>query len=551
MDNMMNTKLWYAGDANNDKYVTCMASKIEEIRRQGVTVACKWLEVTGNLELRKRFSFRRRYWLLTVRLKYAEWIGSEVHVGEIREVIRQLLEDVDDLCISRMYQALDIACFLSLYRISDGRIVPMFQQYHQQLLHIVDDFMAIEHERAPGKSFVEDCSRVFDIIADIENICGSKLYQRQLEKLVMGELSSQLLHFNKKQEQRLASMTTYFTSWVSNGAQSSALFTQVFRAIDLAKQEVDAKLSVNTDALFYEGSTGELTTRKKIRESRDYMLQALELDGAERNYSFWKLYIELIIKQSLEVVKRLGLENVTDRTAVRKTAYWSFHEKIHNVIQVIAGEPKYIKQLVEKKRVKSDSLLYGVFSTLAMKQVPVIYCEYDVINDINPILKQRRYKGGFRSLIEGSIESIFREARSYQNIGFCIEIPKEDAKGTSLEIACVYTDKQLVVVGIPESFKIGDHAYTADGGILGGLIDLVGFGFLTNKVLVLQDSSELKHKSRCQLACARFQSCDVALNTGLVRSLMDEDSFHRCDRDSAACWKNDSFAEVVAVAKGA
>ncbi|PWQ98141.1 hypothetical protein DKW60_08485 [Leucothrix pacifica] len=182
MDNTMNTKVWYADDASNDKYVTCMASMMEQIRSQGVSVACKWLEVTGNLELKKRFTLRRRYWLLTVRLRYAEWIGSEVHISEIRKVIRQLLIQVDDPCTLRMYRALEIACYLSLYRVSDGRVVPIFQQYHRQLLVIIDDLMAIQHDKVPGKCFVEDCSRVFDIIADIEKICASKLYERQQKK---------------------------------------------------------------------------------------------------------------------------------------------------------------------------------------------------------------------------------------------------------------------------------------------------------------------------------------------------------------------------------
>lgn len=180
MDNLMNTKLWYADDAINDKYVTCMASMLEQIRRQGVSVACRWLEVTGNIEMRQRFTLRRRYWLLTVRLRYAEWIGSEVHIGEIREEIQQLRTSVDDPCTSRMFEALDIACLIALYRVTEGRITPMFQTYHRQLLMIIDEFMAIQHDRAPNRSFVEDCSRVFDIISDIEKICGSKLYQKQM-----------------------------------------------------------------------------------------------------------------------------------------------------------------------------------------------------------------------------------------------------------------------------------------------------------------------------------------------------------------------------------
>lgn len=557
MDKMMNTKLWYADDASSDKYVTCMASMIEQIRSQGVNVACKWLEVTGNLELKKRFTLRRRYWLLTVRLRYAERIKSEAHVGEVREAIRQLLETVDDPCTLRMYQALDIACYLSLYRISNGRVVPLFKQHHQQLLLIVDDFMGVEHEKTPGKSYIEDCSRVFDIIEDIEKICGSKLYQKQLTYQPDNDLHHCVLQLKSKEEKRLESMAIYFSHWISNGEkpQNDMLIERVFKAIGAAKHEVDERLSVNADSLFYNGLRGENKTRAKVNKSRHYMLDNL---GAERsagdNQSFWKLYIELIIKRSLEFIEQRGLEDITNPQVVRQTAYWTFHEKIHDVIHSISGSPKYIKKLVEKKRIDSKSLLYSVFSTLAMKQVPVLYCEYDVVDSgsdaVNSELTIHRQHGGFGTLFESFVELIYKRSLPYQGVGFCVQLPDNLEQRPGLEIACVNTGKQLILVGISKRFTVDQHCYNASDEKLGGLFDMVGFDFLTDKVLMIEDSQE-GTKDVLQRCSAVFKTCSVALSRCLVTKLVERTSLQNCRGFACPKLRNESFVEIVAVAKEA
>ena len=552
---MMNTKLWYANDASNDKYVTCMASMIEQIRSQGVNVACKWLEVTGNLELKKRFTLRRRYWLLTVRLRYAEWVRSELHVIEVREAIRYLLGTVDDEYTLRMYQALDIACYLSLYRISNGKVVPMFKQYHKQLLLIVDDFMAVKHEKTPGKSYIEDCSRVFDIIEDVEKICGSKLYQKQLAYQPDNELHHAVLQLKSKEERRLESMTIYFSHWVSNSVncQDSHLIKRIFKAIDFAKHDVDSQLSINADTLFYNGLKSESNGRDKLNESRHYMIDELGVDsGHSNNQSFWKLYIELIIKKSLEYIKTKGFIDIADSLVIRKTAYWSFHRKIHDVVHSISGSPKYIKQLVEKKRVNSESLLYSVFSTLAMKKVPVFYCEYNIIDSdpINPTLKIYRQNGSLRTLFDKFIEQVYSYSIGYQNIGFCLKLPDSLKQGSCLEVACINTGKRLVLVGISKEFTIDQHCYASSGGVVGGLFDMVGFDFLTDKALMIQDprGSSDGRNQRCSVS---FEPCNIELSRCLVSEVVERTSLQNCRGFVCPKLRNESFVEIVTVAKEA
>lgn len=555
MDKMMNTKLWYADDASNDKYVTCMASMIEQIRSQGVNVACKWLEVTGNLELKKRFTLRRRYWLLTVRLRYAEWVRSEVHVIEVREAIRYLLGTVDDECTLRMYQALDIACYLSLYRISNGRVVPMFKQYHKQLLLIVDDFMGVEHEQTPGKSYIEDCSRVFDIIEDVEKICGSKLYKKQLAYQPDSEVHHSVLQLKSKEERRLESMTIYFSHWVSNGVscQDGHLIKRIFNAIDSAKHDVDSQLSINADSLFYNGIKNECNGRNKLDKSRHYMIEKLGVDsGYDNNQSFWKLYIELIIKKSLEYVRSGGVVGVTDSLMIRETAYWSFHRKIHDVIHSISGSPKYIKQLIEKKKINSESLLYSVFSTLAMKQVPVFYCEYNIVNSdiINPKLKIHRQNGSLGTLFDELIEQIFSYSTCHQGIGFSLQLPDSLKQNSCVEVACLNTGNQLVLVGISKTFTIDQHCYASSGGVVGGLFDMVGFDFLTDKALIIQDRNGLSDE-RNQRCSVSFEPCNIVLSRCLVPEVVERTNLQNCRGFVCPKLRNESFAEIVTVAKEA
>ena len=388
MNNIMTTEAWYANDASNDKYVTCMSSMIEQIRVNGFAVACKLLEVTGNVEHRKRFSLRRRYWLFTVRLRYAEYVGCEAYVHEVLNHIKELVKTFDDAYSLNMFQVLEIACYLSLYRISDGEVLPMFKAHHKILLGIVDEFMAIQSDSVPPKSFVEDYSRIFNLIEDIEKILGSKLYEVRESKhdespVKRGTADIVPCNFDQTEARRLDKTLSYVSDWLTSGkGDTNKSHLKVFlETVEVAKRQVDQRLTINTDILFYEGVSGDELIRDKIKQSREYLIEALSYEGIElERGSFWQLYIELIIQKSINKIGRDSFKKLNSATALRQTASWPLHEKMHSLIPSLAGNPEYLKQLLSKKLIKPESLLYGIFSTLSMQDIPTTYCEYDVLD---------------------------------------------------------------------------------------------------------------------------------------------------------------------------
>jgi hypothetical protein len=233
MENNSDVILWYANNANNDKYVTCMSAMMEQMRVQGESVACKRLEVIANLDFKQRWTKRRHYWLLSVRLRYAEYVKCEVYVNEVLDIATRLKNTGDDDYTCKMFEVLEAASYVSLYRISKGRILPLFKQYHYRLLSIIDDLMELRQESTSTvsrKSFLEDCNRVFDIVSDIEIICGNSLYQSNIKaaqkttisqaanKLtksgVVAKKKAELLPFRNKQDDKIDEIFTYLTQWL-------------------------------------------------------------------------------------------------------------------------------------------------------------------------------------------------------------------------------------------------------------------------------------------------------------------------------------------------
>lgn len=538
-----------------------MSSMIEQIRSQGVNVACKWLEVTGNIEPRKRFTLRRQYWLLTVRLRYAEWIGSEVHASDVRNSVAQILLQLDDEYSLRMYQVLEISCYLSLYRISDGRILPLFKPYHRRLLLIIDEFMAIPQDSITHKSFVEDCSRVFDVIGDIEAVCGSRLYKERTVLPVKKEDEhhcARLLPFKPKETQEFDQALTYFKHWVSTGEKETyhTLSVKVLKSVESAKNEIDQRLAIDAGLLFYQGIGGDHTVREKINASRQYMIgELLQYDIHLEKDSFWRLYIELVIQKAANFLGKEYFSDAVNNTVLREMARWPVHEKMHRIINILVGDPKYLKQLLNKKIINSESLLYGVVSSLAVKKTPIVYCRYDRVPSPSksPTFQLSHQAGeGFKGVNSELVEVIYGVGCHRKSVGFYLNLPNDES--ADLDIVCICSKKQVVFIGLPKQYTaLEKNESFSNSGLLGGLIRLAGYDFSTQECLSINTPTE-RLQSPCRLQCVEFKACDIQMCSESVnRSIIDTSALERRSVDVVSAkfkQRKGYFSEMISVARG-
>ena len=105
--------------------------------------------------------------------------------------------------------------------------------------------------------------------------------------------------------------------------------------------------------------------------------------------------------------------------------------------------------------------------------------------------------------------------------GFCLRLPKPNGEERpSLDMACVCTDQQLVMVGMPKDFIMNKQHYYSSEGILGRLFSLVGFEFATHERLAIQGSCGSALPS-CRQQCAQFSSCNIDTCTGFVNNFVE------------------------------
>lgn len=558
MGNNIQTTLWYAENASVDKYVSCMSAYLEQIREQDVSVACKWLEVTANLDIKERWSNRRKYWLLVVRLCYAEWVKCEAFVHEVRAEASTMLEHTSDDYTRKMYQVIEANCYVSLYRISNGKVLPMFRQYHQRLLLLVDDLMFSQQDNIPNKSFVEDCSHIYDVIADIELICGAQLYQSTLIPIAkeLGN-TADIIEFKSKADKKVDKILDYLTHWLGGKHinPSNPLMKTFLKSVEQAKQAIDKRLGVSSEVLFSSEANSDTETHQHIRRARELILQALDNKGITRSRSsFWKLYIELVIQEAIELMGKEEFNQINNEMALRQAARWPLHEKMHEVIYKLASEPEYLEHLIKKKIIHSESLLYGVFSTLAMKKVGVVYCGYDIVNadPRHPEFRLHCHNGkGTERIYKELISSVYKVTYCKVRQGFCLRLsPETGLDKMPLEYACICTGRQMVMVGIPKQFELEAHCYQASKSILSELFNLVGFDFSTTQALLVRGPST-PEISAVKIKNIELEKANVHVTSHFIDNFIETNIPPANREDRKTAQSDYYFDEMIEVVQGA
>ena len=500
-NNIVTVSTWYAGNADADKYVTCMSAMLEQIHRSGASVACKWLEVTANLDIRTRWSKRRKYWLLTVKLFYAEWVGSEVLISRILTKASSLVAIENDEHAKKMYQVLEVACYVSLYRISKGKISPLFKNYHRQLLGIVDDLITLQlNNHLSGKSFLEDYGRVFDVVSDIEKICGGMLFNKPVENSIDREADNRktanketnILIFKQKEDTKIDNIIIYLNQWLGNryNDKKNPLMRVFLRSLEYAKNTVDTNLGLSTSIIFIKDKENKRVLNN-INNAQHYMLEELNNKSLIHDKtSFWKIYIELVLQKAIKNMGEFRFNQLNNSLAndlvLKQAARWPLHEKMHYIIRRLAGDSSYLENLLEKKIIHSESLLYGIFSTLAMQNIPVLYSGFNIINNnLHQFqLKPHCYNGkGLERIYAGLIELIYKTIHDSPYKGFCLSFSHDTGYNSSMEKACICTDNQIIIVGISKKFSLNDKTYQSSREILAELFCLVGFDFSYHQLL--------------------------------------------------------------------
>ena len=558
MGNNIQTTVWYAENASVDKYVTCMFAYLKQIREQDVSVACKWLEVTANLDIKERWSNRRKYWLLVVRLYYAEWVKCEAFVHEVRAEVSTILKNISDNYTRKMYQVIEANCYVSLYRISNGKVLPMFRQYHQRLLLLVDDLMFSQQDNIPNKSFVEDCSHIYDVIADIETICGAQLYQSPVLSIEREQgNTAEIVEFKSKADRKVDKILDYLTHWLGGKHINprNPLMKTFLKSVEQAKQAIDKRLGISSEVLFSSESNTNKEMHQYIRRARQLILQALDNKGITRNkISFWKLYIELVIQDAIELMGKEKFDQINNEMALRQAARWPLHEKMHEIIYKLASEPEYLECLIKKKIIHSESLLYGVFSTLAMKKVEVVYCGYDIINadPKQPEFKLHCHNGkGTERIYKELINSVYKATYCKVRQGFCLRLsPKTGLNKMSLEYACICTGRQMVMVGIPKQFELEAHCYQSSKSILSELFNLVGFDFSRTQALVVKGPS-IPEISAVKIKNIQLEKANIHIISHFIDNFI-ETNIPLANRATRQTVQSDYyFDEMIEVVQGA
>jgi len=573
MNAMIKEIKWYANDAGKDKYVSCMSAMLEQIHSQGVTVACKWLEVTANLDIKSRWTMRRKYWLLTVRLFYAEWVGSEMHARQILDKVNKTKETLAENSYTlKMYQVLEAACYVSLYRITKSRVSPLFQTYHKRLLGIIDDLIELQlAESKTSKSLSEDCGRVYDVVADIEKICGSKLYQmpeksdaEKTHGTSKQQTKAELIPFKAKEDDKIEDIITYLNQWLGDryNAKKYPLMRLFLRSLEYAKEEVDRNIGLSTNVLFIRESNNSSRIKADIKLARRYMLYALNNKGITRDkYSFWKLYIDLVIQKAIAKMGKTKFNQLSSTLSndmlLRQAARWPLHEKMHHVISLLASDPEYLENLLRKEIIHSESLLYGVFSTLAMKNIPVVYCGFNILqgDSHEPEFIRHCYNGrGIERIYTDLVKLVYKETKNRQNKGFCIQFKAETGLNLSLELACVCTSKQVVIIGIAKEFRLDPYYYKSSKGILGELFNLVGFKFIENKILTISGPNSPETAIK-KLKRIHIEPALINIKTGFILNYIKynsppEKQKKYPDSIQKNRFNNDYFDEIIEVVRG-
>ena len=197
---------------------------------------------------------------------------------------------------------------------------------------------------------------------------------------------------------------------------------------------------------------------------------------------------------------------------------------MHSLIPSLAGNPEYLKQLLSKKLIKPESLLYGIFSTLSIQDIPTTYCEYDVLDadDLSPKLVLNRSSGGALDAFYGElVDLVYAIGHCRKGEGFCLRLQcQSDEKASNLDMACVCTESQVLMVGMSKDFTINHHHYVSSEGILGQLFNIAGFTFSTSESLAVHGNKDASRPG-CRQQCVEFEACDINTCTGFVNNFVE------------------------------
>jgi len=534
MKHSLEASQWYAGSSSSDKYVSCIVAKIDDFRRQGVSISLDWLKRVSQLPVKDSWSLRRRFWIFTLQLRYAEWKQNESKAKNILEESKRVINTEEDLYTQQMYKVLEADCNIALYKITTGRIHPLFKNYHSSLLLIADDFLMLDQRSFPHKAFVEDCNRIFDVSSDIEKERASELYKSVKPYKPKINLPSICTDTNTKENIIIFKRTNngdtdnilpYLTQWLGEEFFSNSYYSlgNLLTYVESARKYVVNNLGVNPENLFAIDIQTDICLQEKVQEARKCMVDELTSRKIPHDKSsFWKLYIEVVFQKSLDFMGEKKYIYTSDLVALKQAARWPLHEKMHNVIHALTSDPDYLQNLLNKNIIHSESLLYGLFAQLAMKLVPVVYCGFNIVDieDVNSPLQRNCYNGkGLERIYNELVLHIYKITRQHIGKGFCITFDDNIGMNLIKDFGCVCTGTQVVMVGISRDFDFENFHYLSGREVLGELFKLVGFEFSEHEVINLS-GPKTPETSVIKLKQASLIPLDINIRSGFANKLI-------------------------------
>ena len=123
-----------------------------------------------------------------------------------------------------------------------------------------------------------------------------------------------------------------------------------------------------------------------------------------------------------------------------------------------------------------------------------------------------------------------------------------------MELACVCTDKQVVIVGIAKEFSLDNYRHITGRAILGELFNLVGFKFISTAILTISGPSSPETASK-KLKYITLDPAFIDIKTNFIKNYVRHNAPSEETGDISGIFQtnqfnNKYFDEIIEVVRG-